>query len=151
MTSSIFASGGDKSEIETGLSFQPKFDKDGLIAVVITDHISAEVLMVGYMNDEALKRTIDTCEAWYWSRSRQEYWKKGGTSGQIQKVMEIRTDCDQDAIVLKVSVEGNGATCHVGYNSCFFRKVVKTEDGTIALTSPDQGRVYDPKDVYGEK
>jgi phosphoribosyl-AMP cyclohydrolase len=149
MSSPLFPAQRDKAEVETGLVFQPKFDRDGLIAAVVTDHGSGDVLMVGYMNAEALKRTIDTGEAWYWSRSRQEYWKKGGTSGQVQKVLEIRTDCDQDAIVLKVHVTGNGATCHVGYRSCFFRKVVKADDGSIALERPDEDRVYDPKDVYG--
>ncbi|WP_417671800.1 phosphoribosyl-AMP cyclohydrolase [Roseibium sp.] len=149
MCSSIFPPQRDKAEVETGTVFQPKFDKDGLIAAVVTDHATGEVLMVGYMNDEALKRTIDTGEAWYWSRSRQEYWKKGATSGQVQKVVEMRTDCDQDAIVLKVNVEGNGATCHVGYHSCFFRRVEKADDGNVILAAPDEDRVYDPKDVYG--
>ncbi|WP_162858351.1 phosphoribosyl-AMP cyclohydrolase [Labrenzia sp. CE80] len=150
-TSPLFAERGDKSEIETGSSLQPKFDNDGLIAAVVTDFESGEVLMVGYMNAEALKRTIDTGEAWYWSRSRQEYWKKGGTSGQVQKVQEIRTDCDQDAIWLRVSVEGNGATCHVGFRSCFFRKIVRQGDGRVELIRTEADRVYDPKDVYGDK
>ncbi|MBD8876582.1 phosphoribosyl-AMP cyclohydrolase [Roseibium polysiphoniae] len=150
-TSPLFAKRGDKSEIETGTSLQPKFDSDGLIAAVVTDFETGEVLMVGYMNAEALKRTIDTGEAWYWSRSRQEFWKKGGTSGQVQKVQEIRTDCDQDAIWLKVSVKGNGATCHVGFRSCFFRKIVKHEDGRVELIRTEAGRVYDPKDIYGNK
>ncbi|CAK9060896.1 Phosphoribosyl-AMP cyclohydrolase (PRA-CH), partial [Durusdinium trenchii] len=108
---------------------------DGLIAAVVTDFKTSEVLMVGYMNEEALKRTIETGEAWYWSRSRKGFWKKGETSGQIQKVQEILTDCDQDALVVKVTVEGNGATCHVGYRSCFFRKVVNTSDGTVRLAN----------------
>lgn len=150
MTSSIFPARGSKSEIETGSGLQPKFDENGLICAVVTDHASGELLMVGYMNDEALRRTIETGEAWYWSRSRQEYWKKGGTSGQVQKVQEILTDCDQDAIWLKVTVEGNGATCHVGYNSCFFRKIVLDETGKPVLQHSGGERVYDPKDVYGK-
>lgn len=145
-----FSEQGDKATIETGTVFMPKFDADGLIAAVVTDAVSGEVLMVGYMNAEALKRTIETGEAWYWSRSRQSFWKKGETSGQVQKVQEILTDCDQDAVVVKVSVEGNGATCHVGYRSCFFRKVVKTEDGPVELTRVEQDRVYDPAEVYGK-
>ncbi len=149
MASPIFSPRGNKSDIESGTSFQPRFDADGLIVAVITEADSGEVLMVGYMNDEALKRTIETGEAWYWSRSRQEYWKKGGTSGQVQKVQEILTDCDQDALVVKVKVEGNGATCHVGYQSCFYRSVDKTENGEFKLSKPTSDRVYDPETVYG--
>ncbi|MBO0344866.1 phosphoribosyl-AMP cyclohydrolase [Roseibium limicola] len=150
MTDSIFSQRGSKAELEGGRVLQPKFDENGLIAAVVTEADSGELLMVGYMNAEALKRTIDSGEAWYWSRSRQEYWKKGGTSGQVQKIVEIRTDCDQDAIWLKVKVEGNGATCHVGYHSCFYRRIEKTEDGEVVLAAPDQAPVYDPKDVYGK-
>ena len=149
MASPIFSPRGNKSDIESGTSFQPRFDADGLIVAVITEADSGEVLMVGYMNDEALKRTIETGEAWYWSRSRQEYWKKGGTSGQVQKVQDILTDCDQDALVVKVKVEGNGATCHVGYQSCFYRSVEKTENGEFKLSKPTSDRVYDPETVYG--
>ena len=149
MASPIFSPRGNKSDIESGTSFQPRFDADGLIVAVITEADSGEVLMVGYMNDEALKRTIETGEAWYWSRSRQEYWKKGGTSGQVQKVQDILTDCDQDALVVKVKVEGNGATCHVGYQSCFYRSVEKTESGEFKLSKPTSDRVYDPETVYG--
>jgi len=149
VTTSIFAERGDKTEIETGAVLQPKFDGDGLIAAVVTDHASGEVLMVGYMNAEALRRTIETGEAWYWSRSRQAYWKKGETSGQVQHVKEIRTDCDQDAIWLRVEVAGNGATCHTGFNSCFFRRIVRDADGGFRLERAEKERVYDPKDVYG--
>jgi phosphoribosyl-AMP cyclohydrolase len=141
---------GDKKTVEDGDLLMPKFDGDGLIAAVVTDVASGEVLMVGYMNAEALKRTIETGEAWYWSRSRQSYWKKGETSGQIQTVHEILTDCDQDALVLKVSVGGNGATCHVGYRSCFYRRTVRCEDGTVRLERVEAERVYDPADVYGK-
>ncbi|NVK34015.1 MAG: phosphoribosyl-AMP cyclohydrolase [Rhodobacteraceae bacterium] len=151
MTDTLFAERGSKAELETGHKLSPKFDKDGLIAAVVTDAVTGDLLMVGYMNAEALKRTIETGEAWYWSRSRQEYWKKGGTSGQVQKVSEILTDCDQDAIWLKVTVEGNGATCHVGYKSCFYRKVELSDAGEITLSDPTSDRVYDPKDVYGTK
>ncbi|MEP3045756.1 MAG: phosphoribosyl-AMP cyclohydrolase [Roseibium sp.] len=135
--------------VETGDLLMPKFDQDGLIVAVVTDVKTSEVLMVGYMNEEALKRTIQTGEAWYWSRSRQNFWKKGETSGQVQKVQEILTDCDQDALVLKVNVEGNGATCHVGYRSCFFRKIISTENSVTKLERVEAERVYDPEEVYG--
>ncbi|QGZ33981.1 phosphoribosyl-AMP cyclohydrolase [Stappia indica] len=149
MTDIRFAGRGDKNELENGTVFQPKFDADGLIACVVTDADDGTVLMVGYMNAEALARTIETGEAWYWSRSRQEYWKKGGTSGQVQQVVELLTDCDQDALVMKVRVAGNGATCHVGYRSCFYRRIVSGRDGSVGLEQAGGERVYDPKDVYG--
>ncbi len=145
-----FPSRGGKETIETGDLLMPKFDRDGLIAAVVTDVTTGEVLMVGYMNAEALHRTITTGEAWYWSRSRKSFWKKGETSGQVQTVHEILTDCDQDALVLKVSVGGNGATCHVGYRSCFYRKIVKAETGDIRLEKIEAERVYDPAEIYGE-
>lgn len=141
---------GDKKAVEDGDLLMPKFDADGLIAAVVTDVETGAVLMVGYMNAEALKRTLETGEAWYWSRSRRGYWKKGETSGQIQTVHEILTDCDQDALVLKVSVAGNGATCHVGYRSCFYRKVVRQDDGTVRLERVEADKVYDPAEVYGK-
>lgn len=150
MTDQIFAPRPGKAEVETGTHLMPKFDADGLIPAIVTDADSGDVLMLGYMNAGALARTIETGEAWYWSRSRQGYWKKGETSGQVQTVVEMRTDCDQDAILLKVRVAGNGATCHVGYRSCFFRRVA-----IGAPASPDTGlevaeeRVYDPDEVYG--
>ncbi|MBO9419660.1 phosphoribosyl-AMP cyclohydrolase [Labrenzia sp. R4_2] len=150
MSDLIISERADKATVEEGDRLMPKFDQDGLIAAVVTDFKTSEVLMVGYMNEEALKRTIETGEAWYWSRSRQGFWKKGETSGQIQKVQEILTDCDQDALVVKVTVEGNGATCHVGYRSCFFRKVANTQDGTVRLENVEKEKVYDPKEVYGK-
>jgi phosphoribosyl-AMP cyclohydrolase len=151
MSDLIISERADKATVEEGDRLMPKFDQDGLIAAVVTDFKTSEVLMVGYMNEEALKRTIETGEAWYWSRSRQGFWKKGETSGQIQKVQEILTDCDQDALVVKVTVEGNGATCHVGYRSCFFRKVSNTQDGTVRLENVEKEKVYDPKEVYGKQ
>lgn len=141
---------GDKETVESGDLLMPKYDRDGLIVAVVTDAASGEVLMVGYMNEEALKRTIETGEAWYWSRSRQGFWKKGETSGQVQTVHEILTDCDQDALVLKVSVAGNGATCHVGYRSCFFRKVASPLEAAVRLERVESERVYDPAEVYGK-
>ncbi|MES0881557.1 phosphoribosyl-AMP cyclohydrolase [Roseibium sp. SCP14] len=151
MCSSEISGRGDKNTVENGDLLMPKYDQDGLIVAVVTEVTSGDVLMVGYMNEEALGRTIDTGEAWYWSRSRQSYWKKGETSGQVQTVHEILTDCDQDALVLKVSVAGNGATCHVGYRSCFYRKVVKPETGAVRLARVEADKVYDPADVYGKK
>lgn len=150
MCNTSFSERGDKETVESGAFLMPKYDRDGLIVAVVTDVASGEVLMVGYMNEEALKRTIETGEAWYWSRSRQGFWKKGETSGQVQTVHEILTDCDQDALVLKVSVAGNGATCHVGYRSCFFRKIATPADGAVGLERVESEKVYDPSVVYGK-
>jgi phosphoribosyl-AMP cyclohydrolase len=112
-----------KSELEEGTVFTPRFDANGLIVCVTTDADTGAVLMVAYMNGEALRRTIETGIAHYWSRSRKSLWRKGDTSGQVQTVREIRTDCDQDAILLKVSVGGDGDSCHTGRKSCFYRRV----------------------------
>jgi phosphoribosyl-AMP cyclohydrolase len=120
---SPFTPRGAMSEVENGTSFMPKFDADGLIPVITQDATSGEVLMFAWMNEEALARTIETGEAWYWSRSRKGFWRKGDTSGQTQTVRDLRIDCDQDALVMKVSVGGDGGACHVGYRSCFFRTV----------------------------
>ncbi|MDJ0933660.1 phosphoribosyl-AMP cyclohydrolase [Breoghania sp.] len=149
MTETRFAPQIDKTETEKGTILRPKFDTDGLVPAIVTDADTSEVLVLGYMNEGALARTIEEGEAWYWSRSRQEYWKKGATSGQVQTVVEMRTDCDQDAILIKVRVAGNGATCHVGYRSCFYRTVElgkPATDKTVLKTV--ETRVYDPKDVY---
>lgn len=122
-TSPLFATRGSDAEIEEGSAFAPKFDADGLIPAITTDATTGEVLMFAWMNAEALERTITTGEAWYWSRSRKGLWRKGETSGQTQTVKEIRIDCDQDALLLKVEVGGDGGACHVGYRSCFYRSV----------------------------
>ncbi|MFN6943107.1 MAG: phosphoribosyl-AMP cyclohydrolase, partial [Parvibaculum sp.] len=118
-----FGSCSSTHETEEGTVFAPKFDGNGLITAVTTDARTGELLMVAWMNAEALARTIETGEAWYWSRSRNELWHKGDTSGQIQTVVELRTDCDQDTVWLKVEVAGDGGCCHVGYRSCFYRRV----------------------------
>ena len=110
------------AEIEEGNLLSPKFDNDGLIPVITTDHQTNEVLMQGFMNEEALKKTIETKEAYYWSRSRKEVWHKGETSGFVQKVVELRIDDDQDSIWMTVNI-GDGASCHVGYKACFYRSV----------------------------
>ncbi len=117
-----------KSEIEEGVALAPRFDAQGLVTCVTTDAASGDLLMVAHMNEEALAKTIETGEAWYWSRSRQALWHKGDTSGQIQSVVEMRVDCDQDAIWLKVNVAGDGGFCHTGRRSCFYR-VQPTGDG----------------------
>jgi phosphoribosyl-AMP cyclohydrolase len=132
-------------EREEGLAFQPKFDASGLVSVVATDAATGDVLMIAHMNDEALRRTVATGEAWYFSRSRNALWRKGETSGQTQRVVEIRTDCDQDAIWLRV--EQIGAACHTGRHSCFYRKVERDADGA-RLIFVDAERLFDPADVY---
>jgi phosphoribosyl-AMP cyclohydrolase len=114
-------------EREEGLKFQPKFDAAGLLTCVATDATSGEVLMVAHMNEEALRKTIASGEAWYFSRSRQSLWRKGETSGHVQRVVEIRTDCDQDAIWIRV--EQTGAACHTGRRSCFYRKLESGDGG----------------------
>jgi phosphoribosyl-AMP cyclohydrolase len=130
--SSPFPAPGSKAEIEEGTVFTPRFGADGLVTCVTTDAETGALLMVAHMNAEALARTIETGEAWYWSRSREELWHKGATSGQIQTVLEMRVDCDQDALWLKVKVAGDGGCCHTGRRSCFYRKV-ETADGKARL------------------
>ncbi len=129
MTTLHDQSGMTKQEIEQGSQFAPKFDANGLVPVVTTHAETGEVLMLAYMNDEAIKCTLATGEAHYWSRSRQELWHKGATSGQIQRLVDMRIDCDQDAIVIKVPPQGDGGCCHVGYQNCFYRRV--TQDGLV--------------------
>lgn len=118
-----FPAPGSKAELEEGSVLSPRFGADGLITCVTTDFATGEILMVAHMNAEALARTIETGEAWYWSRSRGELWHKGATSGQIQTVREMRVDCDQDALLLKVEVAGDGGCCHTGRRSCFYRRI----------------------------
>ncbi|RFC65615.1 MULTISPECIES: phosphoribosyl-AMP cyclohydrolase [Mesorhizobium] len=122
----------DKGALEEGSSFTPKFDASGLLTAVVTDADSGELLMVAHMNAEALALTLETGIAHYWSRSRKSIWKKGETSGNLQSVAELRTDCDQDALWLKVRVAGDGATCHTARRSCFYRSV-RLSDGKVVL------------------
>ena len=124
---------GSKRELEEGDVLTPRFNADGLVTCVTTEAATGEVLMVAHMNAEALARTIATGEAWYWSRSRGELWHKGATSGQVQTVVEMRVDCDQDALWLKVRVAGDGGCCHTGRTSCFYR-VVAAESGGVRLS-----------------
>jgi phosphoribosyl-AMP cyclohydrolase len=119
-----------KSDLEEGRTLTPRFGSDGLITCVTTDAGTGELLMVAHMNADALARTLETREAWYWSRSRRELWHKGATSGQIQSVVEMRIDCDQDALWLKVRVSGDGGCCHTGRTSCFYRIV--EADGSLS-------------------
>ena len=135
----------DSNEIEEGLKFQPKFDAAGLVTCVATDAGTGEVLMVAHMNEEALRKTIASGEAWYFSRSRQSLWRKGETSGHVQRVVEMRTDCDQDAVWIRV--EQVGAACHTGRRSCFYRKV-EADGGGAKLAFVDAERLFDPDAVY---
>lgn len=135
-----FAEDLPRAALEEGETFAPRFDEHGLIPAIATHAETGEVLMVAWMNAAALKNTIASGEAWYWSRSRGELWHKGATSGQIQKVREIRTDCDQDAILLRVVPEKEGA-CHVGYRACFYRSVQRTGDGGVRLQFEETEKV----------
>ena len=125
----------DKAELEEGTVFTPRFGADGLVTAVVTDATHGELLMVAHMNAEALALTLETGIAHYWSRSRQALWKKGETSGNLQRVVELRTDCDQDAVWLKVEVAGDGATCHTARRSCFYR--IAETDGLSARLRQD--------------
>jgi phosphoribosyl-AMP cyclohydrolase len=141
-------------QVEEGQELAPKFDEQGLIAAVTTDFASGELLMVGYMNAEALAKTIETGEAHYFSRSRQTLWHKGGSSGLVQKVKELLIDDDQDCVWLRVDVAG-GASCHVGYRSCFYRAIptgaaATGARGPLSLKFTTTEKVFDPKVVYGD-
>ena len=132
----LSAKDASRKEIEEGPAFTPRFGADGLIVAIAQDARDGTILMVAYMNDEALRLTMETGVAHYWSRSRQALWRKGDTSGQTQTVLEMRTDCDQDAILLKVEAGGDGKACHTGRRSCFYRRV-KSEGGLHLVT--DEG------------
>jgi len=125
----LFPSPGTKTELEEGSALTPRFDANGLVVCVTVDARDNSILMLAYMNAEALKLTLETGIAHYWSRSRQSLWRKGDTSGQTQKVMELRVDCDQDALLMRVEPGGDGGACHTGQRSCFYRKVVTDADG----------------------
>jgi len=144
---SPFARRGSTEEVEEGLAFAPKFDADGLVTCVATDARSGDVLMVAHMNAEALQKTIATGEAWYFSRSRRALWKKGETSGHAQRVVEMRIDCDQDAVWIKVEQAGPGA-CHTGRRSCFYRVVPLGQGGVVTLEFRDGEKTFDPGKVY---
>ena len=134
-----------KEEIEKGTKLQPKFDANGLIPCITTEVHTNEVIMFAFMNEEALRHTIETKKATYYSRSRNKLWVKGESSGQVQWVKEMRTDCDQDVLLIKVDIGENGAACHTGYKSCFYRKL---DDETQELVYDGGERVFDPNEVY---
>ena len=140
-------------EVEEGKYLSPKFDKNGLIPVITTDSLTGDILMHGYMNDESLKKTIETKEAHYWSRSRKKIWHKGQVSGFVQIVKEIRIDDDQDSVWLSVDI-GSGASCHVGYRSCFYRSIplgkIKNEEA-LEMEFKEKEKIFDPKKVYKDE
>ena len=152
VSADTFAARLTVEQVEESQDLAPKFDADGLIACITTDAESGEVLMLGYMNADALQRTIATGEAHYWSRSRQCLWHKGAISGLVQEVVEMRIDDDQDAVWLRVQVAGSGASCHVGYRSCFYRSIPLGQTGNTApqLQFEETTKVFDPADVYGD-
>jgi phosphoribosyl-AMP cyclohydrolase len=146
-----FAPPGSAAEVEEGRALSPKFDANGLVTCVATDAASGELLMVAHMNAAALARTIETGEAWYYSRSRQALWRKGETSGHVQRLVEMRIDCDQDAVWIKVEQAG-GAACHTGRRSCFYRAVpLGGSAGKVTLEFRDADRLFDPQKVYSKK
>ena len=140
-------------EVEEGKYLAPKFDENGLIPVITTDFQTSDILMHAYMNKEALKLTLETKEAHYWSRSRKKIWRKGQVSGFVQKVKEIRIDDDQDAIWMSVDI-GNGSSCHVGYRSCFYRSIplgkIKNDE-EIKMEFKEEKKTFDPKKVYKDE
>src|SRR5262249_2248499 len=137
-------------QVEEGRALAPRFDADGLITCVATDAASGDVLMVAHMNAEALQKTIETGEAWYFSRSRRALWKKGETSGHVQRVIEMRIDCDQDAVWIRVEQRGPGA-CHTARRSCFYRAIPVGKGRAVKLEFRDGEKTFDPKKVYGDK
>jgi phosphoribosyl-AMP cyclohydrolase len=138
---------GDKTALEMGVQLQPKFDSDGLIPCITVDAGTNEVLMFAFMNEEALRHTIKTGKVTYYSRSRKKLWIKGEESGNFQVVRELRTDCDQDVILIKADIGSKGAACHTGYRSCFYR--VLNADNQLEMAGGD--RMFDPAEVYKKK
>ena len=145
MSTDAFSRMPASDDIEEGTVLRPKFDAAGLVTCVATDAASGDVLMVAHMNEEALRRTVETGDAWYYSRSRKALWRKGESTGHTQRVVEMRTDCDQDAVWIRV--EQAGAACHTGRHACFYRKVAVGE-GKGSLSFVDAAKVFDPNAVY---
>ena len=149
----VFKKRDNIKEVEEGKYLSPKFDKNGLIPVITTDFQTGGILMHGYMNNEALKKTIETKEAHYWSRSRKKIWHKGQVSGFVQKIKEIRIDDDQDSVWLAVDI-GDGGSCHVGYRSCFYRSVplgnIENSE-KIEMEFKETEKTFDPKKVYKDE
>lgn len=150
MAGELFNARTSIAQVEEGNELAPKFDEHGLIPCVTTSAESGEVLMLGYMNREALEKTIQTGEAHYYSRSRKVLWHKGATSGLVQKVVEMRIDDDQDAVWLRVAMDGEEASCHVGYRSCFYREVPTGQKAGKSLAFREDAKVFDPQEVYGD-
>ncbi len=152
-----FAKRSTIEQVEEGNELAPKFDAAGLIPVVCTDYKTGELLMHGYMNEEAFRKSMETGEAHYYSRSRKQLWHKGATSGLVQKIKEFRIDDDQDCVWIRVEVQSSGASCHVGYRSCFYRSVPVGQElsstkkfSDIKLEYLESEKVFDPKEVYGD-
>lgn len=155
LMSSRFAARTSVEAVEEGMLLAPKFDANGLIPVVTTDTVTGEVLMHAYMNEAALLKTLETGEAHYYSRSRQQLWHKGATSGLVQTVQQLLIDDDQDCLWMKVKIAGSGASCHVGYRSCFYRQISPDEGDVkvsrpIALVLTETTKTFDPVAVYGD-
>lgn len=151
MAPTRFAPRGSSEQIAEGRVFAPKFDENGLIATIVADAWSGDVLMFAFMNEEALARSIESGDAWFYSRSRNQLWKKGETSGRVMRIVEMRVDCDQDALLLRVEQDAKGA-CHTGRASCFYRSVTLREPAghTLVLTFRNAQKVFDPAEVYGD-
>ena len=137
----------DTGNQELGTVFSPRFDAAGLVTAIAVDHSSRQVLMLAHMNEEAIRTTLETGYVHYWSRSRASLWKKGESSGELQKLHALYVDCDQDALIAEVTVEGHGSACHNGFRSCFYR-VVESHDGELALRTVDTP-ILSQKDLYG--
>jgi phosphoribosyl-AMP cyclohydrolase len=143
-----FEPASNADEQENGSVFRPKFDANGLVTAIACDARTGEVLMLAHMNAEALETTIETGKAHYWSRSRQKIWLKGETSGNVQEVLALMTDCDQDAILMKVLVTGDAASCHTGRVSCFYRTLEKADNGGLTLVTDKRPPRFSPDSVY---
>jgi phosphoribosyl-AMP cyclohydrolase len=152
-TPPIFAPRGDTAEVEQGLTLSPRFDDDGLIPAIASDADTGEVLMLAYMNAQALAQTIESREAWFYSRSRKKMWKKGEQSGHVLQVRQLLVDCDQDCVWMRVKVAGDSGACHVGYRSCFYRDVPlgpSSHQGPLPLRQTLDHKLFDPRSVYGQ-
>lgn len=150
MKNIVFKKRVSVEEVEEGKIFQPKFDEKGLIPVITIENKSNEVLMHGYANEDAIKKTMLTKKAHYFSRSRNKIWMKGEKSGLFQNIVEIKIDDDQDCLIYTVNLEGSKASCHVGYKSCFYRKLVNQEETfTVNLEFTEKEKVFDPNKIYG--
>ena len=151
MSDDFFSNRVSVQQVEESNELAPKFDNEGLIPVITMDSKTSDILMLGYQNAEALSLSIKTGFAHYWSRSRKCLWKKGDTSGLYQRIDEILIDDDQDAVLMKVSVDGTGASCHVGYKSCFYRKIKHDKNKTTtSLKFVEKSKTFDPNEVYGD-